>query len=298
MATLKSLRDRRQSVKSTQKITMAMKMVAGAKLRRAQERVEAGRPYAHMMRKMLQDLAEKAEALETPQPLLVGTGRTDKQLVIVATSDRGLCGAFNSSIIRQARRLIASHQAAGREVKLLCIGQKAKDMLGREYGEIIVESYTQVGYPRLYFTEALRISDGLIKMYEDGQFDVCTIIYNHFKSAIVQELSTHQLIPVKIDREEADKGDPSELNAIYEYEPTEDKILSELLPQNIAVQIYNALLENAASEQGARMTAMDNASRNAGEMIRDLTLSYNRTRQAQITRELIEIISGAEALKA
>lgn len=298
MATLKSLRDRRQSVKSTQKITMAMKMVAGAKLRRAQERVEAGRPYAHMMHKMLQDLADKAQALETPQPLLVGSGQTQIQMIIVATSDRGLCGAFNSSIIRQARRLIASHQSSGREVKLLTIGQKAKDLLRREYESLIVESYTQVGYPRLHFSDALQISEGLIKMYEDGEFDVCTIIYNHFKSAIVQEISTQQLIPIKLEKEEEVKTEVVGPTAIYEYEPTEDRILSKLLPQNVAVQIYKALLENAASEQGARMTAMDNASRNAGEMIRDLTLRYNRTRQAQITRELIEIISGAEALNA
>lgn len=296
MATLKTLRDRRKSVQSTQKITLAMKMVAGAKLRRAQEQVEAGRPYALLMRKMLQDLAEKAQALESPQPLLVGTGRTENQLIVVATSDRGLCGAFNSSIIRQTRRLIASCQAAGQSVKLVCIGRKAKDMLRRDYEDLIIESFTQVGYPRLRFSEALRIGDTLIKMHEDGHFDVCTIIYNHFKSPIVQEVTTHQLIPVKVDSQEEKENLIQGAKAIYEYEPAEDIILGQLLPQNVAVQIYNALLENAASEQGARMTAMDNASRNAEDMIRKLTLTYNRTRQAHITRELIEIISGAEAL--
>ncbi len=296
MATLKALRDRRKSVQSTQKITMAMKMVAGAKLRRAQEQVEAGRPYANLMRNMLQELADKAQALETPQPLLVGTGRRENQLIIVATSDRGLCGAFNSSIIRQTRRLIAAYQAEGRMVKLVCIGRKALDMLRREYEDLIVESYTQIGYPRLRFSEALQISDAILKMYEDGHFDECTIVFNHFKSAISQEITTQQLIPIKVEAPIVDShGGPA---AIYEYEPVEDEILGKLLPQNLAVQIYTALLENAASEQGARMTAMDNASRNAEDMIRKLTLSYNRTRQAQITRELIEIISGAEALGA
>ncbi|MBS0272099.1 MAG: F0F1 ATP synthase subunit gamma [Proteobacteria bacterium] len=295
MATLKALRDRRKSVQSTQKITLAMKMVAGAKLRRAQERVEAGRPYAHRMRQILSALASDAQALETPQPLLIGRGGTNIHLILVATSDRGLCGPFNSSIIRQVRKMITSLQEQGQTVKLFCVGRKGKEMLAREYGSLIIESFTDVGFPRLRFTEAQRIADSMLKMFEDGLFDVCTIIYSHFRSAMIQEVTTTQVIPVKIDVDQQEK-ESLPLQAVYECEPVEEEILNQLLPQNIAVQVYNALLENAASEQGARMTAMDSASRNAGDMIRNLTLTYNRTRQAHITRELIEIISGAEAL--
>lgn len=298
MATLKALRDRKKSVQSTQKITLAMKMVAGAKLRRSQERVEAGRPYARHMRKMVADLAANAPTFEAPQPLLVGTGQTDRQLILVATSDRGLCGPFNSSIIRETRRLIASAQTEGKTVKLFCIGRKGRDVLSREYKDLIVESFTEVGHPRLGFPEAERIADSLLKMYKDGHFDVCTVVYNHFKSAMTQEITVQQIIPVRIDSIENKREDGRELRALYDYEPSEESILDQLLPHNIAVQIYNALLENAASEQGARMTAMDNASRNAADMIRKLTLTYNRTRQAHITRELIEIISGAEALSS
>lgn len=296
MATLKTLRDRRASVQSTQKITLAMKMVAGAKLRRAQERVEAGRPYAHLMRQMLQDLAAKAQALEIPQPLLTGTGKPNTHLLVVATSDRGLCGSFNASIIRRTRRLVTSFQADGQAVKLLCIGRKGKDLLTREYGELIVESFTNIGQPHLRFHDAQRIADSLLKMFEDGLFDVCTLIYNHFKSAMTQELTTQQVIPISVPPKDSPPFQGKEAPPIYEYEPTEEDILGHLLPHNVAVQIYDALLENAASEQGARMTAMDSASRNASDMIRKLELDYNRMRQAHITRELIEIISGAEAL--
>jgi F-type H+-transporting ATPase subunit gamma len=296
MATLKTLRDRRKSVQSTQKITLAMKMVAGAKLRRAQEHVEAGRPYARQMWRMLQDLAVSAQALESPQPLLTGTGRTNTHLILVATSDRGLCGAFNSSIVRYTRKLISSSQDKGQAVKLFCIGRKGKDMLSREFGQLIVECFTEIGFPRLRFHDAQRIADSVLQMYKDGLFDMCTIVYNHFKSAISQEVTTQQIIPVIVNPLEKKSVDVQTAKAIYEYEPDEETILDKLLPQNVAVQIYNALLENAASEQGARMTAMDSASRNAGDIIRKLTLTYNRTRQAHITRELIEIISGAEAL--
>lgn len=296
MATLKELRSRRKSVQSTQKITLAMKMVAGAKLRRAQQHVEAGRPYAHHMRQMLQDLAANAQSLETPQPLLIGTGKTDRHLILVATSDRGLCGPFNSSIIRHTRKMIASCQEEGQEVQLFCVGRKGKEVLSREYGSLIVESFTEIGVPRLRFSEAQRIADSLLKMFEDGLFDVCSLIYNHFKSAMIQEVTTQQLIPARLEPLESQPAKEQLLKAIYEYEPAEETILGQLLPQNVAVQIFNALLENAASEQGARMTAMDSASRNAEDMIRKLTLTYNRTRQSYITRELIEIISGAEAL--
>lgn len=289
MSTLKALRDRRKSVQSTQKITMAMKMVAGAKLRRAQEQVEAGRPYAHRMSQMLRDLAENGETLETPQPLLTGTGKTGTHLILVATSDRGLCGPFNASILREARKVIISSQDLGQTVKLITIGRKGRDTLAREYGDLLVESFVDVGHPRLHFYDAQRVADSLLGLFYEGAFDVCTLIYSCFKSAITQEVTVQQLIPIKIEGAKP-------LTAVYEYEPDEGAILSELLPQNVAVQIYNGLLENAASEQGARMTAMDNASRNADELIRNLTLTYNRTRQAHITRELIEIISGAEAL--
>ncbi|HUX78928.1 MAG TPA: ATP synthase F1 subunit gamma, partial [Alphaproteobacteria bacterium] len=198
MATLKTLRDRRKSVQSTQKITLAMKMVAGAKLRRAQEHVEAGRPYARLMRQMLQDLAVSAQALESPQPLLTGTGKKDTHLILVATSDRGLCGPFNSSIVRYTRRLIRSFQDEGQTVKLLCVGRKGRDMLVREYGQFIIESFTDIGFPRLRFHDAQRIADSLLQMYRDGLFDVCTIVYNHFKSPISQEVTVQQIIPVKV----------------------------------------------------------------------------------------------------
>lgn len=296
MTTLKALRNRRKSVQSTQKITMAMKMVAGAKLRRAQEHVEAGRPYARLMNQMLRDLSANAQALEVPQPLLTGTGKADIHLILIATSDRGLCGSFNATILRQARKIIESSLSEGQTVKLMSVGRKGKDVLIREYGSYLIESFVEVGHPRLHFSDGQQIADSLLKMFNDGVFDICTLIYNRFKSAITQEVTAQQIIPIKADLAHGDslKGQP--LQAIYEYEPDEVTILSELLPQNIAVQIFNALLENAASEQGARMTAMDNASRNAEDIIRQLTLTYNRTRQAHITRELIEIISGAEAL--
>lgn len=296
MTTLKTLHDRKISVQSTQKITLAMKMVAGAKLRRAQERVEAGRPYAYRMRQMLQDLSINAQGFDHPQPLLTGTGKNKTHLIVVATSDRGLCGSFNVSIVRHTRKLIESYQEEGQTVKLLCVGRKGKDILSREYSTLILDSFTDVGQPRLSFSDAQRIADSLLTRFEEGLFDVCTIIYNHFRSIMVQETTAHQIIPVKISSTELSSSQEKEAKAIYEYEPGEEIILNKLLPQNVAIQIYGALLENAASEQGARMTAMDSASRNAGEMIRKLELDYNRTRQAHITKELIEIISGAEAL--
>jgi F-type H+-transporting ATPase subunit gamma len=293
MSTIKALRDRKKTVQSTRKITMAMKMVAGAKLRRASEKVEAGRPYAHLMHEILSDLALRTQALETRQPLLLGTGKKDLHLLLVMTSDRGLCGSFNASIIRHTRKIIRECQTQGQTPKLFCIGRKGKSLLEKEYGPLIIESFTEVGLPRLRFSDAQYISETLLKMFDDGIFDVCTLIYNHFKSALKQENVAQQIIPLWV--EEADKKTLSS-KAIYEYEPNEIHILNQLLPQNIAVQIYNALLENAASEEGARMTAMDSATRNADEMLSKLSLAYNRTRQMHITRELIEIISGAEVL--
>lgn len=293
MSTLKALRDRKETVQSTRKITMAMKMVAGAKLRRAAERVEAGRPYAHLMYEILSDLALRTQALEAHQPLLLGTGKMDAHLLLVMTSDRGLCGSFNASIIRHARKIIKDSQEQGQTIKLFCIGRKGKSLLEKEYGSLIVESFTDLGHPRLHFSDAQYITDTLLKMFEDGLFDMCTLIYNHFKSALRQENMAQQIIPLRIEKI-GEKPLPSK--AICEYEPNETHILNQLLPQNITVQIYNALLENAASEEGARMTAMDSATRNADDMLNKLSLTYNRTRQMHITRELIEIISGAEVL--
>jgi F-type H+-transporting ATPase subunit gamma len=296
MPSLKDLRGRIGSVKQTQKITSAMKLVAASKLRRAQEQAEASRPFASRMADMLANLAAGVADVQGAPPLLAGTGRDNVHLLVVATADRGLCGAFNSSIARGARRRIRELQEQGRQVKLLCVGRKGRDALRREYGQLIEESIEGVGRRRLEYAEARAIAERLERLYQDGAFDVCTIVYNRFKSAITQELTFNQLIPVAPTEVEAGEAGGDTVKAVYEFEPGETEILAELLPRNLAVQIYGALVENAASEQGARMTAMDSASRNAGEMIDRLTLTYNRTRQAQITRELIEIISGAEAI--
>ena len=293
MASLKDLRGRIGSVKQTQKITSAMKLVAASKLRRAQEQAEASRPFAERMSDMLANLSASVADIEGAPPLLAGTGRDEVHLLVVATADRGLCGGFNSSIARGARNRIRELRGAGKQVNVLCIGRKGRDMLRREFGALIVDTIEGIGRRRLEFAEAVGIGERLERMYEAGEFDVCTIVFNRFRSAISQILTFRQLIPVepaKVDQETAD------VRPVYEFEPDEQTILTELLPRNLAVQIYRALVENAASEQGARMSAMDNATRNAGDMIDRLTLFYNRTRQAQITRELIEIVSGAEAL--
>jgi F-type H+-transporting ATPase subunit gamma len=293
MPSLKELRNRIGSVKQTQKITSAMKLVAASKLRRAQEQAEASRPFAERMSDMLANLGASVADVEGAPPLLAGTGRDQVHLMVVATADRGLCGGFNASIVRGARLRIRELRGAGKEVKILCIGRKGRDMLRREFGTLIVDTIEGVGRRRLEYAEAAAIGERLERMYEAGEFDVCTIAFNRFRSAITQILTLQQLIPVEPAEVERDVA---EARAVYEFEPDEQTILAELLPRNLAVQIYRALVENAASEQGARMTAMDNATRNAGEMIERLTLFYNRTRQAQITRELIEIVSGAEAL--
>jgi F-type H+-transporting ATPase subunit gamma len=293
MPSLKDLRNRIRSVKQTQKITSAMKLVAASKLRRAQEQAEASRPYAERMSDMLANLSASVADVEGAPPLLAGTGRDDVHLLVVATADRGLCGGFNSSIARGARNRIRELRGAGKQIKVLCIGRKGRDMLRREFGPLIVETIEGIGRRRLEFAEAVAVGERLERMYEAGEFDVCTIVFNRFRSAISQILTFQQLIPVEAARIDQETGDA---RTVYEFEPDEQTILTELLPRNLAVQIYRALVENAASEQGARMSAMDNATRNAGEMIDRLTLFYNRTRQAQITRELIEIVSGAEAL--
>ena len=292
MPSLKSLRIRINSVKSTQKITKAMKMVAASKLRRAQEAAEAARPYAERMAAMLGSLAAGQAGQDTAPRLLVGTGKSDVHLLVVATAERGLCGAFNSSIVKLARRQIEDLTAQGKTVKVLCVGKKGRDQLRRDHASKIVDTVDLSKVRKIGFAEAQDIADRVVAMFEAGEFDVATIFFNNFVSVISQVPSATQLIPAQVSGEAA--GDSS--GAIYEYEPEEGEILEQLLPRNLSVQVYRALLENAASEQGARMSAMDNATRNAGEMIKKLTTVYNRSRQAQITKELIEIISGAEAV--
>ena len=295
MPSLKDLRLRIRSVRSTQKITAAMKMVAGAKLRRAQEAAEAARPYADRMDRMLRALAASFGDRPGAPAMLVGTGKSQVHLIVVATADRGLCGSFNASIVRETRNMVRALLAEGKTVKLVTIGRKARDLLRRQFGPMIVASFTEMDRPRLSYAAADRVASQVISMFAAGEFDVCTIIYNRFKSALAQFVTRHQLIPFKADAAPAEAATQG-ARAVYEYEPDEEEILAALLPKNLGIQIFRALLENYASEQGARMTAMENATRNAGDMIGKLTMRYNRTRQAQITRELIEIISGAEAL--
>jgi F-type H+-transporting ATPase subunit gamma len=297
MPSLKDLRVRIRSVRSTQKITAAMKVVAASRLRRAQQAVEAARPYTYRMERVLASLAAGMASQPGAPPLLAGTGKDDVHLVIVATSDRGLAGGFNASILREARRRIRDLDNAGKTVKILTIGRKGRESLRRDYGRLIHDSLTEIGQRRLSFEEARDISARVLALYDAGGFDVCTIVFNRFRSAMTQVVTQQQLIPFALPAAEAEVGTAALAGAVYEFEPSEEEILAALLPNNLAVQIYTALLENAASEQGARMTAMDNATRNAGEMIDRLTLNYNRTRQANITRELIEIISGAEGLR-
>ena len=299
MPSLKDLRNRIGSVKSTQKITSAMKMVAASKLRRAQEQAEAGRPYAERMEKVLGSLAGAVASTGSGPRLMTGTGADDVHMLVVVTSDRGLCGGFNGTITREARRRIRELRENGKTVKLFCVGRKGQDNLRRDFADLIVEGITDVGKPRLGFADANTIGTRLIDMFDAGEFDVCTVIYNRFESAISQIVTAQQLVPLAVassDDQDEDVTATVAGGAVYEFEPDEEAILASLLPRNLCVQMYRALLESAASEQGARMTAMDNATRNAGEMIDDLTLVYNRSRQAAITKELIEIISGAEAL--
>src|SRR6185312_4135466 len=296
MATLKELRNRIRSVRSTQKITSAMKMVAASRLKRAQEQAEAARPYGSRMERMLGSLAANLKGQATAPKLLAGTGNDATHLLVVATSDRGLAGGFNASILRETRRTIRQLQGAGKTVKLLTIGRKGRDSLRRDHRRLLVESRIDVGRPKLTFESAREIADKVLSLFDAGEFDVCTIVFNRFRSAMTQIVTKQQLIPFAPPETQGEKKDEERSGAIYEFEPEEAEILGELLPRNVAVQIFTALLENAASEQGARMTAMDNATRNAGEMIDRLNTTYNRSRQAAITKELIEIISGAEAL--
>jgi F-type H+-transporting ATPase subunit gamma len=289
MPSLKDLRNRIASVKATQKITKAMQMVAAAKLRRAQMAAEAARPYAQKMEAVLANLGAGVSGADAPR-LLAGTGSDQVQLLIVCTAERGLCGAFNSSIVRLAREHINKLQAAGKTVKILCVGRKGYDILKRQYEKQIVDLIELRSVKQIGYVNADEIGQRVMTMFANGEFDVATLFYSQFKSVISQIPTAQRIIPAEIPASAA----PS--TATYDYEPDEATILSSLLPRNISVQVFRALLENAASEQGARMSAMDNATRNAGEMIKKQTQKYNRTRQAMITKELIEIISGAEAL--
>ncbi len=300
MPSLKDLKIRINSVKSTQKITSAMKMVAAAKLRRAQESAEQARPYAERMERMLGSLAETVGGVEGAPELLAGTGADDTHLLVAFTGDRGLCGGFNSSIVRHVRNRAHELKREGKTVKIMCVGRKGHDVLKREFGGDIVEAIQGVGRRGVEYDEAVEVAGKITGLFEDGAFDVCTVVFNRFQSAMTQIVTPQQLIPFAphaADEEDAEADDKDTLaGASYIFEPDEQDILAELLPRNIGVQVFQALLESAASEHGARMTAMDSATRNAGEMIDSLTLTYNRTRQAFITKELIEIISGAEAL--
>jgi F-type H+-transporting ATPase subunit gamma len=293
MPSLKALRSRINSVKSTQKITSAMKMVAASKLRRAQSQAEAARPYAERMQRMLAALAANIAGTPTAPPMLVGTGRDQVHLLVVMTADRGLAGAFNTNVGRAARNLTRRLEREGKTVKILAVGRKGRDYLRREFAERIVHDVLFGGRRRIDFADAAAIAERIAQMLHDGEFDVCTIIYNRFASVISQVTTEARLIPAPVPEQEPQAEGP---RAMYEFEPEEDELLARLLPQNLAIQVYKAMLENAAGFFGAQMTAMDNATRNAGDMIDRLTLNYNRTRQANITRELIEIISGAEAL--
>lgn len=297
MASLKDLKNRIASVKSTQKITKAMQMVASAKLRRAQEAAEAARPYAERMEGVLAGLASAAKDTPGAPKLLAGTGSDQVHLIVVMTAERGLCGGFNSNIAKLARTEASKLKAAGKDVKILCVGKKGRDALRRDWAHAMIGDPVDLsGVRSIGFAEANGISERLLQMYEDGEFDVCSIVFAGFVSVMSQVPTFQQIIPAAFDNAEGAEGGPDLQGAVYDYEPDEEAILNELLPRNVAIQIFKALLENAASEQGARMSAMDNATRNAGEMIDKLTITYNRSRQAQITKELIEIISGAEAL--
>ncbi|MEM7197339.1 MAG: F0F1 ATP synthase subunit gamma [Pseudomonadota bacterium] len=297
MPSLKELRTRITSVQSTRRITSAMKMVAAAKLRKAQERVEASRSYANSMAHMLQAVAAGA-TLENAPALLAGTGKQDRHLFVIVTSDRGLCGGFNGSVLRYVNQQIASLEAAGKSSKLLVIGRKGAVILRRNHADKILDVYEDLAKPSPQYHSASDIAARIISSFENDEFDVCTLIYNKFVSALTQVVTPAQLIPLQLLQADNDNGndDGKATASVYEFEPDEETILDALLPKNMAVQMYQAMLESFASEQGARMTAMDNATRNAGEMINNLSVIYNRSRQAQITKELIEIISGAEAL--
>ena len=293
MASLKALKIRIGSVKSTQKITKAMKMVAAAKLRRAQEAAEAGRPYAQRLEAVVASLASKVQVGPSSPRLLAGTGKDQVHLFVVATSDKGLAGAFNTNIARLARRRAGELIAQGKTVKFYTIGKKGRAVLNRQYRELMVHGIEPGALDKLGFADARGYADDLIARFEAGEFDVAHLFYSTFKSVLAQEPTEQQIIPVSIPTASAEASGTS---AAVDYEPDEEEILADLLPRNVAIQLYRAIRENSASEQGSKMTAMDNATRNAGDLIKRLSIQYNRARQAAITTELVEIISGAEAL--
>ena len=296
MPTLKEIKTQINSVGSTKKITSAMKMVAASKLRRSQEKAEAARPYSERLEKMLSSLASSGTSGEGVIQLLTGTGKDERYLVVPVTADRGLCGGFNSSINRDTVKFVASLEAEGKSVNLLTVGKKSRDFFNRIMKDKIIQSFADLGSSGVDYEIALEISNKIQNMYFDNQFDKCIIVYNKFKSIISQEVTHQQLIPLDVKSSDQQSEEQVKDSSIYDYEPDEETILKDLLPKNVSIQIFKVLLESNAGEQGARMAAMDNATRNAGEMIDNLTLIYNRTRQAVITRELIEIISGAESV--
>jgi len=292
MPSLDDLKKRISSVKSTQKITKAMKMVAAAKLRRAQENAEKGRPFSEKMNNIILNLSNSITDKENASKFLIGTGKTTVHLCVVITADRGLCGGFNTNICRKARSYFEKILKEGKTLKIFTVGSKGHDQLKRVYGSYIVEKINFKGFKNISFKEAEEIGKKIIKLFNENQFDVCKIFYNKFKNVITQIPQAQQIIPI----ENLKKNNDKQTENFYEFEPEEDEILNDLLPRNISTQIFKAFLENAASEQGSRMSAMDNATRNAGDLVDKLTITYNRSRQAAITKELIEIISGAESL--
>ena len=296
MPSLKDIKTQINSVGSTKKITSAMKMVAASKLRRSQEKAEAARPYSSRLEEMLSSLASSAASGEGIIKLLTGTGNDQNYIVVPVSADRGLCGGFNSSINRETFKLVKSLEGNGKKVQLMPVGKKSRDFFNRVMKDQIIESFVDLNVSSTGYESALNISNKLQELYFDGKFDKCILVFNKFKSAISQEVTQQQLIPLDVSNSEKEEEKENSSNAIYDYEPDEETILKDLLPKNVSIQIFKVLLESDAGEQGARMDAMDNATRNAGEMIDSLTLKYNRTRQAFITKELIEIISGAESI--
>ena len=295
MASLKDLRDRISSVQSTKKITSAMKLVAGARLKKAQTEAESSRPYTNRMQEIIDNVTSNINMENAPE-IIKGKENSKTHLIVLMTSDRGLCGGFNTAITKLAKIKIKKLLTSNKTVKIICVGKKGLDHLKREFSELIIDSIPISTQKRIDYEFAAKISNKILLMYENEEFDVAHTIFSLFKSAIKQEAQLKQIIPVIESDENISKKDEKKDDAIYEYEPEEEEVLKNLVPQNVAIQIFSGLLENAAGEQGARMTAMDNATRNAGELIDTLTLNYNRSRQAQITKELIEVISGAEAV--
>ena len=297
MPSLKDIKTQINSVGSTKKITSAMKMVAASKLRRSQEKAEAARPYSSRLEEMLASLASSVASGEGIIKLLTGTGNDQNYIVVPVSADRGLCGGFNSSINRETFKLVKSLESDGKNVQLIPVGKKSRDFFNRVMKDQITESFVDLNISNSGYESALKVSNKLQELYFDSKFDKCIIVFNKFKSAISQEVTQQQLIPLDVsDSSEEENVDTTATKAIYDYEPDEETILKDLLPKNVSIQIFKVLLESDAGEHGARMAAMDNATRNAGEMIDSLTLKYNRTRQAFITKELIEIISGAESI--